>query len=213
MGRKNFKRGQSNSFVMIDEWLMSSQAWGSLKPGPRALYLELKRLYNGNNNGRIFLSQRHASDRLNIGRDTVSRYFSELLVKGFLIEISGHCLGSDGYGKAAHYALTELPLNEKPATKDFMKWKKTKSPQENPTRVVVKSNHPYRKIQPPSEDVLENTTAFCQKQPIPLLDNPTIYTSNHMPTEKTVPNLSRNYLDLVRADNWLCPIIEKQLAA
>lgn len=34
-----------------------------------------------------------------------------------------------------------------------------------------------------------------------------------MPTEKTDPNLSRNYLDLVRAGNWLCPKIEKQLAA
>ena len=133
MGRKNFKKGQGGSFTKLDEWFMSSEACGSLKPAPRALYLELKRLYNGKNNGRIFLSQMNASKKLNIGRDTVSRYFLELINRGFLFETSGHCLGSEGYGKAAHYALTELPLNEKPATKEFMRWKKTKSLQEKPT--------------------------------------------------------------------------------
>lgn len=133
MGRKNFKKGQGGSFTKLDEWFMNSEAWGSLKPAPRALYLELKRLYNGKNNGRIFLSQRDASKKLNIGRDTVSRYFSELINRGFLFETSGHCLGSEGYGKATQYALTELPLNEKPATKEFMRWKKTKPLQEKPT--------------------------------------------------------------------------------
>ena len=69
MGRKNFKKGQGGSFTKLDEWFMSSEAWGSLKPAPRALYLELKRLYNGKNNGRIFLSQRDASKKLNISVD------------------------------------------------------------------------------------------------------------------------------------------------
>ena len=33
----------------------------ALKPGPRALYVELKRRYNGVNNGSIYLSHRDAS--------------------------------------------------------------------------------------------------------------------------------------------------------
>ena len=210
--RKTFKKGQGGSFVQLEEWVLSSNAWSSLKPAPRALYIELKRQYNGFNNGKVFLSQRDASKRLNVGRDTVARYFNDLIDVGFLIETQGFCLGAEGHGKAAHYALTEYSLDEKPATKDFMKWKKTKSPLENPTYPAGKSNHPCWKIQPPSEDVLENTTAFSQKQAIPLLDNPAIYTSNHMLTKNNAPILS-NYLELVRAGNWLCHKIEKQLAA
>ena len=210
--RKTFKKGQGGSFVQLEEWVLSSNAWSSLKPAPRALYIELKRQYNGFNNGKVFLSQRDASKRLNVGRDTIARYFNELIDVGFLIETQGFCLGAEGHGKAAHYALTEYPLDEKPATKDFMKWKKTKSPLENPTYPAGKSNHPCWKIQPPSEDVLENTTAFSQKQAIPLLDNPAIYTSNHMLTKNNAPILS-NYLEFVRAGRWLCHKIEKQLAA
>ena len=160
--RKKFKKGQSVSFTKLDEWLMSSQAWSSLKPAPRALYIELKRLYNGSNNGRLFLSQRDASQRLNINRSTVSRYFKELIDKGFLVETQGHCLGFQGNGKAAHYALTELPLNEKPATKEFMNWKKTKPPLQNVALLAAKCSHPRRKIQPRDINVLENATAFDQ---------------------------------------------------
>ena len=210
--RKTFKKGQGGSFVQLEEWVLSSNAWSSLKPAPRALYIELKRQYNGFNNGKVFLSQRDASQRLNVGRDTVARYFNDLIDVGFLIETQGFCLGAEGHGKAAHYALTEYSLDEKPATKDFMKWKKTKSPLENPTYPAGKSNHPCWKIQPPSEDVLENATAFGQKQSIPLLDNPAIYTSNHMLTKNIAPTLS-NYLELVRAGNWLCSNTQKQMAA
>lgn len=38
----------------------------TLKPGPRALYAELKRRYNGSNNGRIFLSHRDAANALHV---------------------------------------------------------------------------------------------------------------------------------------------------
>ena len=163
VNRKKFKKGNNPPFVMIEHWILDTEAWGSLKPAPRALYFELKRSFKGFNNGKLFLSQRDASEKLNIGRDTVSRYFKELIDKGLLIETQGHCLGSEGHGKATHYALTELPLNQKPATKEFVRWKKTKSLQENPTWVARKSNIGGRKIQPFSKGVLENTTAFGQK--------------------------------------------------
>ena len=139
---------------------LSSNAWSSLKPAPRALYIELKRQYNGFNNGKVFLSQRDASERLNINRSTVGRYFKELIDKGFLVETQGHCLGSQGNGKAAHYALTELPLNEKPATKEFMSWGKTKPPLQNVALLAAKCSHPRRKIQPPDKKCVGKCNRF-----------------------------------------------------
>lgn len=45
--------------------VQASFAWRSLKPGPRALYIELRRCYNGINNGAIILSHRDAAKALN----------------------------------------------------------------------------------------------------------------------------------------------------
>jgi len=84
----------------------------------------MKRRFNGFNNGAIFLSQRDAATALNIGRDTAEIYRAELVEKGFIVKMRGHCLGSSGIGQAAQWTLTEEPLNGQPATKDFMRWKK-----------------------------------------------------------------------------------------
>lgn len=123
MVRKNHKKG-SRKFIQLEHWLYDSPAWQSLKPGPRALYIEMKRHFNGSNNGLIFLSQRDAARALNIGRDTVEKYRTELIEKGFIVRTMGHCLGPSGKGQAAKWALTEFPLNNKPATKEFTKGEK-----------------------------------------------------------------------------------------
>jgi len=122
---KNKKSGASK-FVMLPHWLIGSEAWQSLKPGPRALYIELRFRFKGGNNGEIFLSHRDAGKALNVGRDTAGGYFRDLIEKGFIVETRGHCLGPAGVGQSATYALTEEPLNSAPATKDFVKWKKQK---------------------------------------------------------------------------------------
>lgn len=123
MGRDNFKRG-SGKIIQIEHCVYDSPAWQSLKPGSRAIYVELKRQFNGYNNGDIFLSQRIAGKAVNIGRDTVRKYLAELATKGFIVKTTGHCLGPAGVGQAAKWALTELQMDGKPATKEFMKWEK-----------------------------------------------------------------------------------------
>jgi len=80
--------------------------------------------FNGNNNGAIFLSQRDATEALNKSRETVASYFAELEAKGFVLKTEDHCLGFNGKGRSAKWALTEEPLNAAPATKDFVNWKK-----------------------------------------------------------------------------------------
>ena len=122
---KKAKRG-AGQFVQVSEWLQASDAWACMKPGPRALYIELKRRYKGGNNGQLFLSQREAAKALNVGRDTVARYFAELKERGFIVETNGHCLGPSGVGQSATYALTEITVDGAPATMCFMAWKKQK---------------------------------------------------------------------------------------
>ena len=54
------------------------EAWATMKPGPRALYVELKRGFKGSNNGAIYLSHRDAAKAINVHRNTVGGYFLEL---------------------------------------------------------------------------------------------------------------------------------------
>ena len=162
---KQNKRG-AGRFVQLTEWLQASEAWASMKPGPRALYIELKRRFKGGNNGQIFLSHREAAKALNMGRDTVAGYFAVLIERGFLVQTCGHCLGPEGVGQAATYALTEEPLNGMSATKNFMKWRepeKQKPCRKTRHSLAGKSDIGCRKIQPLSNQMSENPTAFSPK--------------------------------------------------
>lgn len=104
-----------------------TDAWRTLKPGPRALYVELKRRFNGSNNGEIFLSHRDAAKAINVTKNTVGPYFDELESRGFILKVTGGYLGPDGCGKAAVWALDEeRTADGKAAMKRFMTWKTQK---------------------------------------------------------------------------------------
>ena len=117
------KRG-AGRHVQLSEWLQATEAWATLPPGPRTLYVELKRRYNGRNNGRIILSHRDAAKAIVCSKNTVGRYFAELEARGFIYMTQGPCLGPSGIGQAAHWALSEVATADgKPALKAFMKWR------------------------------------------------------------------------------------------
>ena len=125
---KNHKRG-TGRHVQLPEWLQASEAWATLKPGPRALYVELKRRFNGSNNGRIILSQREAAKALNVNRNTVGAWFQELEDRGFIRMMQGPHLGPSGIGKAPMWALDELVTADmKPSPKAFMSWQQKQNP-------------------------------------------------------------------------------------
>jgi DNA-binding transcriptional MocR family regulator len=186
MGSVKFKRGSNTPHVRLDHWFYDSASWQALKPAPRAFYIELKRHFNGNNNGQIFLSQRDAAKNMNVGRDTIASYYTTLIEHGFITQTRGHCLGPSGVGQSASYALTELPLDGKSATKDFMQWKKQKPRRKIQHSLAGKSNHPCRKIQHSTIQMSENPTAFDLKQGSTVSENPAIYTSNHIPKPKAL---------------------------
>lgn len=185
MAKQKFKRGNSPPFVKLEHWLMNCDAWLALKPGPRALYTELKKRFKGGNNGEIFLSHRDAANALGVGRDTVGAYYKKLLEHGFIIETRGHCLGPAGIGQSSSYALTELPLGERPATKEFMRWKKQNPRKKTRHSLAGKSGHPCRETQHSQSQKSENPAALAQNRDETMSENPAIYSSNHVPSEKS----------------------------
>ncbi len=125
---KSHKRG-AGRHVQLPEWLKASEAWATLRPGPRALYVELKRRFNGRNNGHILLSHRDAAKALHVHYNTVGPYFKELQDRGFIRMTQGYHLGASGIGQTSHWALEELPTDDlKSAQKSFMSWREIQNP-------------------------------------------------------------------------------------
>lgn len=125
---RNKKGRSSGRFVMLQEWLQKSEAWATMKPGPRALYVEIKRRFKGSNNGQVIISHRDAVKALNVAKDTATGYFHELTERGFVTMTQGGCLGPSGIGQAAKWALQEEPVDGKAATKAFMSWRAKQKP-------------------------------------------------------------------------------------
>ncbi|NRP19899.1 hypothetical protein LPJGGPFB_03157 [Ensifer adhaerens] len=133
---KQDKRGRSSGgerHVRLPEWLLASAAWRSLSVYSKLLYIEIKRRYNGNNNGDISLSHREAQDLMGCSNKPIPAAFKELEVKGF---IKAAERGSfhwktrrDGQGgrRATTWILTEYPqdspIRSLIPTKDFMAWR------------------------------------------------------------------------------------------
>lgn len=126
---KSQKRGGTGKHVQLPEWLQASEAWATMKPGPRALYVELKRRFTGSNNGYIRMSHREAASALNVHRNTVGAMFAKLQRRGFIRMATGPCLGPTGIGKTADWALDELPTsNGGLAEKRFARWTQNQNP-------------------------------------------------------------------------------------
>ena len=60
------KKNSGPPFVMVTNQVLDAPAWRAMSHGARSLYVALKRRYwpNKKNNGRIYLSLRHAAKEL-----------------------------------------------------------------------------------------------------------------------------------------------------
>lgn len=70
---------------MLSHALFDSAAYRALKPGARALLLELIRRYNGSNNGKIGLGVREAAKALGVGKNAAQRYLQTLIEHGLAL--------------------------------------------------------------------------------------------------------------------------------
>ena len=125
-------------FVKLDYYLLKSDAWTDLSHPARSLYVELKRRFNGINNGYLSFSVREAAKILKVSVNKVHAAFGELEAHGF---IRARQKGSFNLKKrhATEWILTEhgFPESAAPA-KDFMRWHPDTA--EPPSRAVKKQN-------------------------------------------------------------------------
>jgi len=78
-------RNETSRFVRLDYRILTSNAYRSLSPNARSLLVELVMLYNGENNGSLYLSVRHAAHRMGVADLTAtSRAFDSLIAHGFI---------------------------------------------------------------------------------------------------------------------------------
>lgn len=124
-GQRHNASGRSTGegkHVRLHEWMLASPAYRSLSCHARCLLTELKRLYNGDNNGRLHLSVRKAAELLGASKDTSQKAFRELQCRGF---IRARQVGTFGWkqGKATTWILEEFPVDDQLPTKSFMRWR------------------------------------------------------------------------------------------
>ncbi|MGQ3300182.1 hypothetical protein [Reyranella sp.] len=135
-------------------WELESAAFRWLSVAARALLLELKGLYTGNNNGTLFLSVREGARRLGIGKNQAAAAFAELQERGFIrpnIVGAFNLKAEARRGNATSWILTEFPIGEAKGagSREFMRWQP--SPEQESARAVKRvsrsqkdSTVPYR---------------------------------------------------------------------
>ena len=102
-------RSTTSRFVRLDHRLLNSNAYRSLSPNARSLLVELVMLYNGENNGSLYLSVRDAAHRLGVADLTAtSRAFDDLVALGFLeLTQAGHfCVKAAEASRARCWRIT-----------------------------------------------------------------------------------------------------------
>ena len=110
-------------YVGFDYQLLETEAFKYLTGGAFKLLALVKKRYNGINNGHISFSVREGRDLLGCSVNTISRYFDELVDKGFL-KIKEK--GSFNYKKrhASTWIITSDKYNNE-TSRDFKYWIKT----------------------------------------------------------------------------------------
>jgi hypothetical protein len=114
----------TSRFVRLDYRLLTSNAYRSLSPNARSLLVELAMLYNGDNNGSLYLGVRDAAHRLGVADLTAaSRAFDDLKALGFvqMTKDSHFSVKAADAARARCWRLTWHPgPGRKIATWDFM---------------------------------------------------------------------------------------------
>lgn len=113
MARDKRNERLPDHFTMMRRGVMDSDAWRALLPYAQALYPWLRLEWKGekaNNNGKLRLSVRQASERMGCGINTASRAFHDLQAKGFIVVTENARLGIGGNAQSPAYEMTEIAL-------------------------------------------------------------------------------------------------------
>ena len=110
-------------FIKLTYSVLESEAWRWLRPISKAVYIELRRRYNGRNNGRISLSLSEAAHILKASKSSISTALKQLETHGFIKLIKkGYFTGR----MASEYALTDEQLDGYSPTREWKQWQPNK---------------------------------------------------------------------------------------
>ncbi len=113
------KQASREHHIRLHDSLLDSAAYLDLKPPARALLIEFLRIHRPSRNGRLSISTREATDRLNVSEPTAMKAFSELAEHGFIRLTSDE---SWQERKAREWELTMLQVNNHEPRNDWMQW-------------------------------------------------------------------------------------------
>lgn len=114
---------QKGQFVMLPHYLIDCAAWRSLSFPAISAFIQLARLYNGSNNGRLALAASTLAERLGCSKSTAARALNELEEKGFIgVQRMGTFRRRDRL--ATEYYLTHFrnDVNFEPPSRAFSHW-------------------------------------------------------------------------------------------
>jgi hypothetical protein len=81
---KRKRSGGGGRFFQLHHYMMDTEAWASLSAADQAIYVAVGRLYDGSNNGCLFLSVRDAAKCAHCNKDTAGKSLARLVERGFL---------------------------------------------------------------------------------------------------------------------------------
>ena len=120
-------------FIKLTYPLIESEAWRWLRPISKAVYIELRRRYNGLNNGKISLSLSEAAHILKASKSSISTALKQLETHGFIKLIKkGYFTGR----MASEFALTDEQLDGYPPTREWRQWQPRKPHRRRQMRVL-----------------------------------------------------------------------------
>ena len=120
-------------FVKLTYPLLESEAWRWLRPISQAVYIELRRRFNGSNNGKISFSLAEGARILRASKSSIQTALVELEEHGFIK------LVKKGYftrRMASEYALTDEQLDGYPPTREWRRWQPKKSHRRRQIRAI-----------------------------------------------------------------------------
>jgi hypothetical protein len=121
-------RAKSNKkFVMFEHGELKVPAWTCATVYERAAIFELRRKYNGHNNGKVEMSARELGRLINVHRNTAWRALKGIEDKGWAIRVFRGNFGL-GVKEGSEWRLTNQPygpgVGERP-TREYMRWRPT----------------------------------------------------------------------------------------
>ena len=116
-------RNKTAHFIKLRVDIFESEAFRSLASSDRAAYLELRRRFNGYNNGDISISCREISQRCDISKTTASRSLKKLIEAGLVRVTQEAGFNQKSGRRARRWRLTDEGCNGAPPTNEWREYK------------------------------------------------------------------------------------------